>query len=102
MSALSSIEHHSGDLRIEFQDFEQTKLTSSSLILLSNPAIFSAFSSFASPSLGASFSVEYVRLAAKTLEATELDGLACLLTMLRSGCRDDNERDIVVLYVLCV
>jgi len=102
MSALFSVQKivaiSDRSLKLELKQ----RLTSSSLILLSNPAIFSAFSSFASPSLGASFSVEYVRLAAKTLEATELDGLACLLTMLRSGCRDDNERDIVVLYVLCV
>ena len=90
---------HSGDLGwISMLQVNQ-RLTSSSLILLSNPAIFSAFSSFASPSLGASFSVEYVRLAAKTLEATELDGLACRLTILRSGCSDDNERDIIVLYM---
>jgi len=73
------------------------QLTSSSLILLSSAAIFSAFSSFASPSfLPSSFSVEYVRLAASTLEATDDPGLTCLLTMFLIGCSVDNERDIVV------
>jgi hypothetical protein len=99
MSALFSVQNHGGDSKSSFHDLKNQRLTSSSLILFSNPAIFSAFSSFASPSLGASFSVEYVRLAANTLEATELDGLACRLTILRSGCSDDNERDIVCICV---
>jgi hypothetical protein len=76
---------------------DEQSLTSSSFILLSNPAIFSAFSSFASPSfLPSSFSVEYVRRAARAREAVEALGLACLARTLRSGCRDDNERDIMV------
>lgn len=73
-------------------------LTSSSFTLLSNVEIFSALASFgvSADSVLASVSVEYVLLAAKTLDAVDALGRACLDTALRRGCRADNERDMLI------